>query len=47
VYALRAAASVIAEETLEKTVQRHKDSALRLHDGLEKMGLKLFVKNPV
>lgn len=37
----------IATEGLENVNDRHRESALRLHRGLESLGLKLFVKDPV
>jgi alanine-glyoxylate transaminase/serine-glyoxylate transaminase/serine-pyruvate transaminase len=46
VYGLRAAVSVVANEGLENTVARHQRSALKLHQGLQDLGLNLFVKNP-
>jgi len=46
VYGLRAAVAEVAKEGLENVVARHKRNALRLHKGLEELGLELLVKNP-
>jgi len=46
VYGLRAAVAEVAKEGLENVVARHQRNALRLHKGLEELGLELFVKNP-
>ncbi len=47
VYALREAIARVAREGLENSISRHQENALRLHAGLEKLGLKLFVQDPV
>jgi len=46
VYGLRTAVAEVAKEGLENVVARHQRNALRLHKGLEELGLELFVKNP-
>jgi len=46
VYGLRAAVTQVAKEGLENVVARHQQNALKLHKGLEALGLQLFVKNP-
>jgi len=46
VYGLRAAVTEVAKEGLENVVARHQQNALKLHKGLEALGLQLFVKNP-
>jgi len=46
VYGLRQAVAEIAKEGLENVQARHQRSALRLHKGLEELGLQLLVKNP-
>jgi len=46
VYGLRAAVTEVAKEGLENVVARHQQNALKLHRGLEAMGLQLLVKNP-
>ncbi|XP_029003294.1 alanine--glyoxylate and serine--pyruvate aminotransferase a [Betta splendens] len=43
-YSLRESLSVLAEEGLENSWERHQNVAEYFHNGLEKMGLKLFVK---
>ncbi|KAM3850233.1 alanine--glyoxylate and serine--pyruvate aminotransferase a [Diretmus argenteus] len=44
-YSLRESLSIIAEEGLESSWERHRKVAEYFHDGLENMGLKLFVKD--
>jgi alanine-glyoxylate transaminase/serine-glyoxylate transaminase/serine-pyruvate transaminase len=46
VYGLRQGLTEIVNEGLENVQERHRQSALRLHNGLEALGLKLFVKDP-
>ena len=46
VYALREALAMLAEEGIEESWARHAAAAAQLHAGLERMGLKLFVKDP-
>jgi len=46
VYGLREGLAQIVGEGLENVQERHRQSALRLHNGLESLGLKLFVKDP-
>jgi len=46
VYGLRAAVTVVAKEGIDNVVARHKKNALKLQNGLEALGLQLFVKNP-
>lgn len=43
VYALREALAIVAEEGLEQAWDRHQSQAKALWDGLQKMGLELFV----
>lgn len=44
-YGLREAIAEIIEQTLELFRERHKDNAQRLYEGLQNIGLKLFVEN--
>uniref|UniRef100_A0A915J532 Alanine--glyoxylate aminotransferase n=1 Tax=Romanomermis culicivorax TaxID=13658 RepID=A0A915J532_ROMCU len=46
IYGLRASTADIVNEGLENVTERHRLSAQRLYDGLEKLGLELFVQNP-
>lgn len=41
---LREGLALIVEEGLEEIIMRHKLCANRLYEGLEKMGLELFVE---
>lgn len=45
-YGLREALALIAEEGLAASWRRHEHAALRLHAGLEGLGLRLLVENP-
>uniref|UniRef100_A0AC34F279 Alanine--glyoxylate aminotransferase n=1 Tax=Panagrolaimus sp. ES5 TaxID=591445 RepID=A0AC34F279_9BILA len=45
VYSLRAALSAIANEGIEKEIQRHKENILYFHQKLEEAGFKLFVED--
>ncbi|XP_023330492.1 serine--pyruvate aminotransferase, mitochondrial [Eurytemora carolleeae] len=45
-YALREGLAILAEEGLENCWRRHRVCADLLHEGLEKLGLELFVSNP-
>lgn len=45
-YALREAIAEIIEQTLEIFRDRHTDNSKRLQEGLQNIGLELFVKNP-
>lgn len=47
VYALRAALALLADEGIERCVQRHANNAQLLYDGLHRIGLELFVDNKV
>uniref|UniRef100_A0A8C4NJW3 Alanine--glyoxylate aminotransferase n=1 Tax=Eptatretus burgeri TaxID=7764 RepID=A0A8C4NJW3_EPTBU len=47
VYMLREGLAGLAEETLEKCWSRHAASAKRLHVGLQRLGLELFVQDEV
>uniref|UniRef100_A0A4W5RNV2 Alanine--glyoxylate aminotransferase n=1 Tax=Hucho hucho TaxID=62062 RepID=A0A4W5RNV2_9TELE len=44
-YSLRESLAILAEQGLENSWQRHKEVAEYFHEGLETMGLKLFVKD--
>nr|XP_033815504.1 serine--pyruvate aminotransferase [Geotrypetes seraphini] len=44
-FSLREGLAMLVEQSLEKSWQLHKDNALYLHQGLEKLGIKLFVKD--
>lgn len=46
VYALREGLALLAEEGLEKCLERHRLCAEKLHQGLVDMGLELFVSTP-
>jgi len=46
VYGLRQAVAEVAKEGIENVNARHARSALKLHKGLEELGLQLLVKNP-
>jgi len=46
IYGLREALAMLAEEGLPSAWARHADAARTLADGLELLGLTLFVKNP-
>ncbi|MEE6509376.1 hypothetical protein FKM82_025796, partial [Ascaphus truei] len=45
-YTLREGLAMLAEKGLEPSWELHRENALRLHKGLEALGLKLFVKDP-
>ncbi|KAI8516976.1 hypothetical protein Bbelb_055570 [Branchiostoma belcheri] len=45
VYALREGLAKLAEEGLENCISRHQQNALLLHQGLQAMGLELWVKD--
>jgi alanine-glyoxylate transaminase/serine-glyoxylate transaminase/serine-pyruvate transaminase len=45
-YALREGLAILAEEGLENCWRRHRVCADRLHEGLDQLGLQLFVTNP-
>uniref|UniRef100_A0A8C7IEB4 Alanine--glyoxylate aminotransferase n=1 Tax=Oncorhynchus kisutch TaxID=8019 RepID=A0A8C7IEB4_ONCKI len=44
-YSLRESLAILAEQGLENSWRRHKEVAEYFHEGLENMGLKLFVKD--
>ncbi|XP_041120506.1 serine--pyruvate aminotransferase, mitochondrial-like [Polyodon spathula] len=44
-FALRESLAILAEQGLENTWKHHQEIAQYLHQGLEKLGLKLFVKD--
>jgi len=46
IYGLREGLAILAEEGLEACWERHRMAAEKLHAGLEKMGLELFVPVP-
>lgn len=46
IYALREGLALLAEEGLDSCIERHQRCALKLHKGLEEMGLELFVRQP-
>jgi alanine-glyoxylate transaminase/serine-glyoxylate transaminase/serine-pyruvate transaminase len=46
IYGLREALALLADEGLESLWARHAAAAAQLHQGLEAMGLTLFVKDP-
>ena len=46
IYSMREAVAMLAEEGLEATWARHAAASKQLHDGLQAMGLELFVKDP-
>lgn len=43
-YGLREGLSIVVEEGINKCIARHQACARRFHDGLEKLGLSLFVE---
>ncbi|KAG8445398.1 hypothetical protein GDO86_010253 [Hymenochirus boettgeri] len=45
-FSLREGLAILAEQGLECSWARHRENALKLHKGLEELGLKLFVKDP-
>lgn len=45
-YGLREAIAEIIEQSLELFRERHKDNAQRLYEGLQNIGLQLYVQNP-
>lgn len=45
-YGLYQSLSLIFEEGIEKVFKRHKDNHLKLKDGMEGIGLKMYVKEP-
>lgn len=45
-YSLREALAEIVEQGLDLFKDRHKDNALRLQEGLQNIGLELFVREP-
>uniref|UniRef100_A0A8C5QAS2 Alanine--glyoxylate aminotransferase n=1 Tax=Leptobrachium leishanense TaxID=445787 RepID=A0A8C5QAS2_9ANUR len=45
-FTLREGLAILAEKGLEPSWQMHRENTLRLHKGLEALGLKLFVKDP-
>ncbi|XP_063771847.1 alanine--glyoxylate aminotransferase [Pseudophryne corroboree] len=45
-FCLREGLAILAEQGLERSWDIHRENALRLHKGLEALGLKLFVKDP-
>ncbi|XP_053565881.1 alanine--glyoxylate aminotransferase [Bombina bombina] len=45
-FTLREGLAMLAEQGLERSWELHRENALRLHKGLEALGLKLFVKDP-
>ncbi|KAE8604530.1 hypothetical protein XENTR_v10014735 [Xenopus tropicalis] len=45
-FSLREGLAVLAEQGLERSWAVHQENALKLHKGLEALGLKLFVKDP-
>ncbi|KAK4875451.1 hypothetical protein RN001_011873 [Aquatica leii] len=42
-YGLREGLAMVAQEGIENVINRHKQCALRLHDGLKAIGVELFV----
>lgn len=44
-YGLREALAQICREGLESVIKRHQNASDRLQIGLEKLGLKMFLKN--
>ncbi|XP_078521756.1 alanine--glyoxylate aminotransferase [Lissotriton helveticus] len=44
-FSLREGLAILAEQGLEKSWKLHKENALYLYEGLEKLGLKLYVKD--
>lgn len=45
-YCLREGLAILAEQGLERSWEIHRENALKLHKGLEDLGLNLFVKDP-
>ncbi|CAH2246721.1 serine--pyruvate aminotransferase [Pelobates cultripes] len=45
-FTLREGLAILAEQGLENSWNMHRENTLRLHKGLEALGLKLFVKDP-
>ncbi|XP_063298475.1 alanine--glyoxylate aminotransferase isoform X1 [Pelobates fuscus] len=45
-FTLREGLAMLAEQGLENSWNMHRENTLRLHKGLEVLGLKLFVKDP-
>jgi alanine-glyoxylate transaminase / serine-glyoxylate transaminase / serine-pyruvate transaminase len=45
-YQLREALALLSEEGLEAAWARHQEAAAQLHEGLQRLGLTLFVKDP-
>ena len=45
-YQLREALALLCEEGLEAAWARHQEAAAQLHEGLQRLGLTLFVKDP-
>ncbi|XP_075057902.1 alanine--glyoxylate aminotransferase isoform X2 [Mixophyes fleayi] len=45
-FCLREGLAILAEQGLQRSWEIHRENALRLHKGLEALGLKLFVKDP-
>lgn len=45
-YGIRESLADIIEQGLDNFRDRHNDSAQRLYDGLQNIGLQLFVENP-
>ncbi|XP_043848460.1 serine--pyruvate aminotransferase isoform X2 [Dromiciops gliroides] len=46
-FALRESLALLAEEGLEESWKKHREATAYLHKGLQKLGLQLFVKEPV
>ncbi|XP_022917907.2 alanine--glyoxylate aminotransferase [Onthophagus taurus] len=44
-YGLREALAIACDEGMEKMIQRHQECSQKLYNGLEKMGLELFIKD--
>lgn len=45
-YGLREALSIVVEEGLQNTIERHCKCAQQLYKGLSDIGLELFVRDP-
>lgn len=45
-YGLREALAVVCKEGLDNIIARHQQSASELKDGLNELGLELYVRNP-
>lgn len=45
-YGLREAFAILTEEGLENTIERHRRCARRLYEGLARLDLELFVRDP-